>query len=122
VFGNPQHEVSKTLLAPLQHGCRPNCKASLQASPAAGCAVVLRLQFTGRTGLAALFATWAGGAPAAGRRGNHRRHALGQLMLAVQQPLDTHQLLERARRWAQGGGGAGPCGLIACCKACSTPC
>ena len=48
VFGNPQHEVSKTLLAPLQHALPEELQSRLQAQPqSSDAAVVLRLQFTG---------------------------------------------------------------------------
>lgn len=108
VFGNPQHEVSKTLLAPLQHGLPDELQSRLQAKPAtADASVVLRLRFTGsdteEPDLAALFS-------ALGRRvrllqGGVERiqgHALGQLLLAVKgSPHSAEELRNRAGNSAQ---------------------
>ncbi|POA20898.1 ABC transporter [Pseudomonas sp. FW300-N1A1] len=108
VFGNPRHEVSKTLLAPLQHGLPEELQSRLQPQPhSAQAAVVLRLQFTGsgadEPDLAALF----------GALGGHVRllqggveriqgHALGQLLLAVTgSSLGAEELRQRATQWAQ---------------------
>jgi D-methionine transport system ATP-binding protein len=108
VFGNPQHEVSKTLLAPLQHALPPELQSRLHQQPQSSAdAVVLRLQFTGTAhaepDLAALF----------GALGGHVRllqggveriqgHALGQLLLAVTgSPLGAEELRQRAGNWAQ---------------------
>jgi D-methionine transport system ATP-binding protein len=65
VFGNPKHQVSKTLLAPLQHGLPEELQKRLRATPAsADAAVVLRLQFTGASAdepdLATLFSALGG--------------------------------------------------------------
>ena len=108
VFGNPQHEVSKTLLAPLQHGLPAELQSRLQTqlqSPEA--AVVLRLQFTGGASdepdLAALFAAL-GGRVRLLQGGVERiqGHALGQLLLAVSgSSLGAEELRLHASRWAQ---------------------
>ncbi|PTU53756.1 ABC transporter [Pseudomonas plecoglossicida] len=102
VFGSPHHEVTRTLLAPLQARLPAALQASLRASPASrDSAVVLRLTLFGEPELSALFNDLGGrvrllqgGVETIGE------HALGQLILSVQHsPHDTHQLLERARRW-----------------------
>ena len=107
VFGNPQHEVSKTLLAPLQHGLPDELQSRLQAEPSSTAAVVLRLQFTGSVAdepdLAALFAAL-GGRVRLLQGGVERiqGHALGQLLLAVNgSPHDPDTLRSRAGHWAQ---------------------
>jgi D-methionine transport system ATP-binding protein len=108
VFGNPQHEVSKTLLAPLQHSLPEELQSRLQGqSPSADAAVVLRLQFTGsqreEPDLAALFNAL-GGKVRLLQGGVERiqGHALGQLLLAVTaSPLDAEALRQRASQWAQ---------------------
>eukprot|EP01034_Spumella_vulgaris_P041117 gene41117-50883_t len=108
VFGNPRHEVSKTLLAPLQHGLPEELQKRLRATPAsADAAVVLRLQFTGASAdepdLAALFSAL-GGRVRLLQGGVERiqGHALGQLLLAVTgSALDADALRTRATRWAQ---------------------
>ena len=108
VFGNPQHEVSKTLLAPLQHSLPEDLQGRLQPQPAsAQDAVVLRLQFTGsrqdEPDLAALFSAL-GGRVRLLQGGVERiqGHALGQLLLAVSgSPVGTEQLQQRAAAWAQ---------------------
>ena len=108
VFGNPQHEVSKTLLAPLQHALPAELQKRLQAQPpSANAAVVLRLQFTGSTSeepdLAALF-TALGGRVRLLQGGVERiqGHALGQLLLAVtDSPHTADALRQRAGNWAQ---------------------
>ncbi|MDU1662470.1 MAG: NIL domain-containing protein, partial [Stenotrophomonas maltophilia] len=108
VFGNPRHEVSKTLLAPLQHGLPDELQKRLQATPpSAQAAVVLRLQFTGASAdepdLAALFGAL-GGRVRLLQGGVERiqGHALGQLLLAVSDStLDPDTLRTRAERWAQ---------------------
>lgn len=103
VFGAPRHEVTRTLLAPLQPRLPAALQASLRASPASrGAAVVLKLSLVGEVDLSALFTDMGGhvrllqgGVETIGE------HALGQLVLAVRgSALDTHQMLERARRWA----------------------
>ena len=108
VFGNPQHEVSKTLLAPLQHGLPDELHSRLQAKPATlDAAIVLRLQFTGsdtdEPDLAALFSAL-GGRVRLLQGGVERiqGHALGQLLLAVNgSPHNAEELRNRAGNWAQ---------------------
>lgn len=108
VFGDPQHEVSKTLLAPLQHGLPPELQRRLQPTPAsADAALVLRLQFTGsetlEPDLAALFSAL-GGRVRLLQGGVERiqGHALGQLLLAVNgSPHNAEELRKRAANWAQ---------------------
>ena len=108
VFGNPQHEVSQTLLAPLQHALPEELQSRLQAQPSSSDAsVVLRLQFTGRQqdepDLAALFAALGGRVKLL--QGGVERiqgHALGQLLLAVAgSKLNAEELRQRAGQWAQ---------------------
>jgi D-methionine transport system ATP-binding protein len=108
VFGNPQHEVSKTLLAPLQHDLSQELRERLHSFPiTAEAAVVLRLNFTGASqeepDLAALFASL-GGRVRLLQGGVERiqGHALGQLLLAVSaSALDAERLRQRAEQWAQ---------------------
>lgn len=108
VFGNPQHEVSQTLLAPLQHALPEELQSRLQAqAPSSDAAVVLRLQFTGSASdepdLAALFAALGGRVKLL--QGGVERiqgHALGQLLLAVSgSSFSAEQLRERATPWVQ---------------------
>ncbi|WP_459207168.1 methionine ABC transporter ATP-binding protein [Pseudomonas sp. MLB6B] len=104
VFGNPRHEVTRTLLAPLQT-CLPEALlAKLRAGPGDGQgAVVLKLSVLGEPALSELFADLGGhvrllqgGVETIGE------HVLGQLILAVQDaPYGTEQLRERAGRWAE---------------------
>lgn len=108
VFGNPQHEVSKTLLAPLQHALPDDLQARLQAQPSdKHASVVLDLQFTGSNGeepdLSALFSAF-GGRVSLLHGGVERiqGRALGHLLLAISHsPLSTEELLNRARKQAQ---------------------
>ncbi|NBF01642.1 ATP-binding cassette domain-containing protein [Pseudomonas sp. Fl5BN2] len=108
VFGNPQHEVSKTLLAPLQHGLPEELQNRLRDHPqSSDAAVVLSLRFTGNSrdepDLAALFSAL-GGRVRLLQGGVERiqGHALGQLLLAVQgSSLGTAELRHRAEHWAQ---------------------
>ena len=108
VFGNPQHEVSKTLLAPLQYALPKELQSRLQAQPnSSDTALVLRLQFTGsqrdEPDLAALFSAL-GGRVRLLQGGVERiqGHALGQLLLAVTgSTLGAEQLRQRAGHWAQ---------------------
>jgi len=108
VFGNPQHEVSKTLLAPLQHGLPPELQSRLRSHPESSeAAVVLSLRFTGNPreepDLAALFSAL-GGRVRLLQGGVERiqGHALGQLLLAVQgSSLGAAELRQRAGQWAQ---------------------
>ena len=108
VFGNPQHEVSQTLLAPLQHALPEELQSRLQAQPSSpDASVVLRLQFTGNQqdepDLAALFAALGGRVKLL--QGGVERiqgHALGQLLLAVAgSKLNAEELRQRAGQWAQ---------------------
>ena len=108
VFGNPQHTVSKTLLAPLQHGVPAELQARLL--PAAAdrhSALVLRLRVTGENAeepdLSSLF-NLLGGRVSLLQGGIERiqGHALGQLVVAVRNsPHNTATLLEHAGQWAQ---------------------
>jgi len=108
VFGNPQHDVSRTLLAPLQHALPEELQSRLQPHPAsADAAMVLRLQFTGVTkdepDLAALFGAL-GGRVRLLHGGIERiqGHGLGQLLLAVNSsPWNAEELRQRAGNWAQ---------------------
>lgn len=108
VFGNPQHEVSKTLLAPLQHGLPEDLQARLAEQPQTPEAkVVLDLHFTGDSGeepdLAALFAAL-GGRVSLLQGGVERiqGHALGHLLLSVaNSPHSIDTLLIQARKQAQ---------------------
>ena len=108
VFGNPQHEVSKTLLAPLQHALPEELQSRLRSQPqSSDDAVVLRLQFTGSAtdepDLAALFAAL-GGRVRLLQGGIERiqGHALGQLLLAVTgSSHGAEALRQRAGSWAQ---------------------
>ena len=108
VFGNPQHEVSKTLLAPLQHALPEELQSRLRpVPPSLDAALVLRLQFTGSAtdepDLAALFSAL-GGRVRLLQGGVERiqGHALGQLLLAVTgSPFDAEDVCQRASQWAQ---------------------
>lgn len=108
VFGDPQHEVSKTLLAPLQHALPEDLQARLQAQPSdKNASVVLDLQFTGSDGnepdLSALFSAF-GGRVSLLHGGVERiqGRALGHLLLAISHsPLSVEELLIRARKQAQ---------------------
>ncbi|MFL6534356.1 MAG: methionine ABC transporter ATP-binding protein, partial [Pseudomonas sp.] len=108
VFGNPQHDVSRTLLAPLQHALPEELQSRLQPHPASvDAATVLRLKFTGATkdepDLAALFSAL-GGRVRLLHGGIERiqGHGLGQLLLAVSgSPWSAEELRRRAGNWAQ---------------------
>jgi D-methionine transport system ATP-binding protein len=108
VFGNPQHEVSKTLLAPLQHGLPEDLQARLAPAPQKpGASIVLDLHFTGdrdqEPDLAALFAAL-GGRVSLLHGGVERiqGRALGHLLLAVAgSPHSAQTLLSHARQQAQ---------------------
>jgi len=108
VFGDPRHEVSKTLLAPLQHELPAELRSRLLAQPpSSDAAVVLRLHFTGGASqepdLAALFGAL-GGRVRLLQGGVERiqGHALGQLLLAVTgSSLGAEELRQRAGHWAQ---------------------
>jgi len=108
VFGDPRHEVSKTLLAPLQHALPEDIQARLLPQPAdRHSSVVLDLQFTGSTAhepdLSALFGAF-GGRVSLLHGGVERiqGRALGHLLLAISHsPLSVEELLIRARKQAQ---------------------
>ena len=108
VFGNPQHEVSRTLLAPLQHGLPEELRARLRSTPATpGAALVLRLRVTGaqagEADLSSLF-NLLGGQVSLLQGGIERiqGRALGNLVVAVSNsPHDREHLLHRAGQWAQ---------------------
>jgi len=108
VFGEPRHEVSKTLLAPLQHGVPEDLQSRIAAQPQhVGAAVVLDLHFTGETGvepdLAALFGAL-GGRVSLLQGGVERiqGRALGHLLLSIaDSPHSRDELLIRARKQAQ---------------------
>ncbi|MBO1540666.1 ATP-binding cassette domain-containing protein [Pseudomonas sp. OA65] len=108
VFGNPQHDVSRTLLAPLQHAIPEELQSRLQGQPpSAEAATVLRLQFTGaghdEVDLAALFGAL-GGRVRLLHGGIERiqGHGLGQLLLAVSgSSWGAEELRQRAGNWAQ---------------------
>lgn len=108
VFGSPQHEVSRTLLAPLQHAIPQELQSRLQGQPAsADAAIVLRLQFSGidreEPDLAALFSAL-GGRVRLLHGGIERiqGHGLGQLLLAVSgSSWGAEELRQRAGNWAQ---------------------
>lgn len=104
VFGSPRHEVTRTLLAPLQARLPAALQARLRGSPSAqGSAVVLKLSVLGEPPLSELFADLGGrvhllqgGVESIGG------HVLGQLILAVKDsPHPPARLLERARNWAE---------------------
>ncbi|UVJ43879.1 ATP-binding cassette domain-containing protein [Pseudomonas sp. LS1212] len=108
VFGNPRHEVSKTLLAPLQHGLPEELQARLHAHPVSpNAALVLSLRVTGSDGqapdLSALFSALAGQVSLL-QAGVERiqGRALGQLVVSVaNSPHDRVTLINRAGQWAQ---------------------
>ncbi|MBT2340111.1 MULTISPECIES: methionine ABC transporter ATP-binding protein [Pseudomonas] len=108
VFGNPQHEVSRTLLAPLQQALPSDLQGRLHPQPpSAEAATVLRLQFTGsehdEPDLAALFSAL-GGRVRLLHGGIERiqGHGLGQLLLAVSgSSWSAEELQQRAGNWAQ---------------------
>ncbi|MEE4690124.1 methionine ABC transporter ATP-binding protein [Pseudomonas alliivorans] len=107
VFGDPQHEVSKTLLAPLQPGLPKEWAERLTAEPQQPDATaLLDVQFTGVTGqepdLAALFAALGGKVQLL--QGGVERiqdRAIGHLILSVAgSPYNREELLAQARRQA----------------------
>jgi len=108
VFGDPRHEVSRTLLAPLQHGLSDELRARLRSTaPTPEAALVLRLSVTGaqagETDLSSLF-NLLGGQVSLLQGGIERiqGRALGSLVVAVSNsPHDREHLLQRARQWAQ---------------------
>jgi D-methionine transport system ATP-binding protein len=108
VFGDPQHEVSKTLLAPLQHGLPEDLQQRIHAQPQQpDAAVVLDLQFSGvdnhEPDLSALFSAF-GGKVSLLHGGVERiqGRALGHLVLSIaHSPLSPDELLARAGKQAQ---------------------
>ncbi len=114
VFGDPQHEVSKTLLAPLQHSLPEALQNRISAQPASShSSVILRLRFTGsqdqEPDLGALFSAL-GGRVRLLQGGVERiqGHALGQLLLQCDQLLTGRRRTAQARRtMGTTGGGAG---------------
>ena len=108
VFGNPQHEVSKTLLAPLLDALPEGLQARISAQPvSAQSDVILRLRFTGQQAqepdLGALFAALGGQVRLLhGGVEQIQGHALGQLLLGVSGvSLGAEELRKRAQHWAQ---------------------
>ena len=108
VFGNPQHEVSKTLLAQLQDALPEGLQARISAQPvSAQSDVILRLRFTGQQAqepdLGALFAALGGQVRLLhGGVEQIQGHALGQLLLSVSGvSLGAEELRKRAQHWAQ---------------------
>ncbi|MGH8379811.1 methionine ABC transporter ATP-binding protein [Pseudomonas sp.] len=107
VFGDPRHEVSKTLLAPLQAALPASLQARLQTQPSSAAAsLVLNLKVTGTDRqapeLSTLFANLGGRIsllqggiePIQGR-------PLGQLVVSVADSPHSHeQIIECARQWA----------------------
>lgn len=108
VFGNPQHEVSKTLLAPLLDALPEGLQARISAQPVSALSdVILRLRFTGQQAqepdLGALFAALGGQVRLLhGGVEQIQGHALGQLLLSVSGvSLGAEELRKRAQHWAQ---------------------
>ncbi|MDD0976710.1 methionine ABC transporter ATP-binding protein [Pseudomonas fontis] len=107
VFGDPQHAVSRTLLAPLQPPLSQSVQARLQvAPPSAQAAIVLRLRVSGRDAeapdLSALFSAL-GGQVSLLQGGIEpiQERALGQLVVSVAGSVHGHAgVIERARQWA----------------------
>ncbi|MFJ4372681.1 methionine ABC transporter ATP-binding protein [Pseudomonas japonica] len=107
VFGDPRHEVSKTLLAPLQPALPASLLARLLPSaPETGAALVLRLRISGEDreapDLAALFAAL-GGRVSLLQGGIEpiQDRALGQLVISVAgSPHGHDEIVQRARHWA----------------------
>lgn len=108
VFGDPQHAVSKTLLAPLQDSLPEALHGRITAQPiSAKSPVILRLRFTGNQvqepDLGALFSALGGQVRLLHGGVEHiQGHALGQLLLSVSSTaLSAVQLRQRAEHWAQ---------------------
>ena len=108
VFGDPQHDVSKTLLAPLQDTLPAALQSRITAQPlSAQASVVLRLRFTGNQAhepdLGALFSALGGQVRLLHGGVEHiQGHALGQLLLSVTSTsLGAEELRKRAGQWAQ---------------------
>ena len=107
MFGDPRHEVSRTLLAPLQ----PALPASLlerllPTAPDSRAALVLRLRISGQDreapDLAALFSALRGKVSLLqGGIEPIQERALGQLVISVSASVHTHDvIIQRARNWA----------------------
>ena len=108
VFGDPQHEVSKTLLAPLQDALPEALQQRISQQPtAASSNVILRLRFTGSQAcepdLGAVFSALGGQVRLLhGGVEQIQGHALGQLLLSVTSAsLGAEELRKRAEHWAQ---------------------
>lgn len=105
VFGEPHHEVTRTLLAPLRHPLPDDVATRLRAEPAPGDALVLDLRFSGRNAAPDLtaLANRLGGRVTLLDGGVERiqGRALGHLLLAIHgSPHPISSLLERARQLA----------------------
>lgn len=107
VFGDPQHEVSKTLLAPLQSAVPANLQARLQAQPSsADAALILNLKVSGTDHQAPELSTLfnsLGGRISLLQGGIEaiQGRPLGQLLVSVANSPHSHaQAVERARQWA----------------------
>ncbi|CAD5110007.1 methionine ABC transporter ATP-binding protein [Zestomonas carbonaria] len=106
VFGAPRHAVTRTLLAPLQHGLPDDLQARLRPHRSQpDDALVLRLRFagTGRQPDLLALGTALGGRVTLIDGGIERiqGHALGNLLLEIGgSPLDAERLLENARQLA----------------------
>ena len=108
VFGDPQHEVSKSLLAPLQDNLPEALQQRISATPQSSqSSVILRLRFTGgqaqEPDLGALFNALGGQVRLLhGGVEQIQGHALGQLLLSVTSAsLGAEELRKRAEQWAQ---------------------
>lgn len=107
VFGEPQHDVSKTLLAPLQPALPEHLQARLQTqAPGPEAALVLRLRVSGRDKhapqLSTLFSVL-GGRVSLLQCGieSIQGRPLGQLVISVEQSPHSHDnVIERAQGWA----------------------
>ena len=107
VFGDPRHEVSRTLLAPLQPALPQSLlDRLLPTAPDARAALVLRLRISGKDreapDLAALFAAL-GGKVSLLQGGIEpiQERALGQLVISVSGSGHAHDVIvQRARNWA----------------------
>ncbi|WP_166358348.1 methionine ABC transporter ATP-binding protein [Pseudomonas akapageensis] len=107
VFGDPRHEVSKTLLAPLQHDLPQELQARLHKHPISpNAALALRLRLTGNDDrapeLSTLFSTLGGQVSLLqGGIEQIQGRTLGQLVVTVaNSPHDRDTLVNRARQWA----------------------
>lgn len=107
VFGEPQHDVSKTLLTPLQPALPAHLQARLQAqAPDAEAALVLRLRVSGRDThapqLSTLFSALGGRVSLLqGGIESIQGRPLGQLVISVEQSPHSHDnVIERAQGWA----------------------